>query len=197
MLLIYPALTLLILLQMALIGNGYLYHMRKVLKNHLSILLRKLILTVLKDITDNIQAGSAQNMAENTLALLRYLSGPESPITSLTEGYTPPTTVFYSYLGRFWLYSFQTANIAHGALFIATLLLITWRGPKFTSLLKGVGYSTVGLVGALLGANGVAFIMKGMDKTLSWYTDEWLAPGLYLPPALLGKNWTYFWLSSK
>ncbi|KAG6808689.1 putative endoplasmic reticulum metallopeptidase 1, partial [Arthromyces matolae] len=42
-------------LDIAIVGNSYLYHMRK-------------------DLVENIQAGVAQNMAENVLALLHYLS---------------------------------------------------------------------------------------------------------------------------
>ncbi|KAF8991054.1 hypothetical protein BDQ17DRAFT_1401943 [Cyathus striatus] len=60
-------------LDMAIVGNSYLYHMRK-------------------DLVEHIEAGVAQNMGENALALLLHLSAPGSPLPSLTEGYTRPQT---------------------------------------------------------------------------------------------------------
>ena len=63
---------------MAVVGNSYLYHMRK-------------------DLVENIQPGVATNMGLNVLALLRHLTSPASPLASLAEsGYTKPSTVFFS-----------------------------------------------------------------------------------------------------
>jgi len=64
-------------------------------------------------------------MADNTLALLQYLSSSASPTPSLTGGYTKPTTVFFSFLNTFFLqYNFQTANAMHVVLFASTVLFI-------------------------------------------------------------------------
>ena len=57
-------------------------------------------------------------MGENTLALLRYLSSPQSPLPTLTSGYSKPTTVFFHNLTFFFVFSFQTAKVLY------TLLLV-------------------------------------------------------------------------
>ena len=65
----------------------------------------------LQDLIAYIQPGVAQNMGENALALLHYLASSESPITTLPEHPPRPTTVYFSHLGRFWMYSFTTAKV--------------------------------------------------------------------------------------
>jgi hypothetical protein len=122
-------------------------------------------------------------MGENALALLLYLSSPESPLPSLTEGYTKPTTVYYSHLGKFWVYSFTTANIMHGLFLVATLA-VSYQTPN---LLTGFLANIAGFFGSIIGANVVAFVMsKVLGKSMSWFSHEWLALGLFGPPALLG-----------
>ncbi|KAF8624137.1 hypothetical protein AX17_007200 [Amanita inopinata Kibby_2008] len=96
-------------LDMAVVGNSYLYHMRK-------------------DLVENIQPGVAQHMAENTLALLQYLSSRDSPLPTLTEGYIPPSTVFFSHIGVFIMYSFSTAKVMYSALLLASVMLVRARG---------------------------------------------------------------------
>ncbi len=64
-------------------------------------------------------------MAENTLALLQYLSSDASPIPSLTGGYTKPTTVYFSFFNSFFVqYSFQTANAMHAVLLVSSILFV-------------------------------------------------------------------------
>lgn len=71
-------------------------------------------------------------MAENTLALLQYLSSEGSPIPRLTGGYTKPTTAFFSFFNTFFVqYSFQTANALHVTLFVSTILfIVTTYSPR-------------------------------------------------------------------
>jgi hypothetical protein len=122
-------------------------------------------------------------MGENALALVLYLSSPESPLPSLTEGYTKPTTVYYSHLGKFWVYSFTTANIMHGLFLVATLA-VSYQIPD---LLTGLLANIAGFFGSIISANTVAFVMcKVLGKSMSWFSHEWLALGLFGPPALLG-----------
>ncbi|KLO13952.1 hypothetical protein SCHPADRAFT_920864 [Schizopora paradoxa] len=93
-------------LDMAIVGHSYFYHTRK-------------------DLVEFIEPGAAQHMAENTLALLQYLSSEGSPIPRLTGGYTKPTTAFFSFFNTFFVqYSFQTANAIHVTLFVSTILFI-------------------------------------------------------------------------
>ncbi|KAG6846676.1 hypothetical protein H0H93_012487 [Arthromyces matolae] len=162
-------------LDIAIVGNSYLYHMRK-------------------DLVENIQAGVAQNMAENVLALLHYLSEEGSPIPDLTT-YTPPTTVFFSYLGHFFIYSFTTAKILYTALFTASLAFVslTYKSPvrggsNWKALSQGTVAVIVGLFGTLLVPNVVAFLLSYvLGKGMSWFANEYSAIVLYAPAALFGE----------
>ncbi|KAI0078731.1 hypothetical protein K474DRAFT_1593590 [Panus rudis PR-1116 ss-1] len=166
-------------LDMAVVGNSYLYHTRL-------------------DLVENIEAGVAQHMAENTLALLQYLSSPESPLPSLTAGYSKPTTVFYEAFGHFWVYSYQTAKILYSTLLVvSTLFIRSTFVPPAPALRQGRGFVSenlrglkalcLGLVGSLLGANFVAFIMRNvLDKGMSWFSVELSCLLLYGPAALTG-----------
>ncbi|KAF9458872.1 hypothetical protein BDZ94DRAFT_1225561 [Collybia nuda] len=165
-------------LDMAIIGNSYLYHMRK-------------------DLVENIQAGVAQNMAENTLALLQHLSASGSPIPTLTE-YTPPTTVFFSYLGFFFIYSFTTAKVMYSALLAVSLVFVraTYVDPA-PAMKKGRGVwaeqrrgavaVVVGILGSVLMPNLVAVVMQRvLGKSMSWFASQYSAIMLYGPASLLG-----------
>ncbi|RDB27664.1 putative endoplasmic reticulum metallopeptidase 1 [Hypsizygus marmoreus] len=165
-------------LDMAIVGNSYLYHMRK-------------------DLVENIQAGVAQNMAENTLELLRYLSSPGSAIPTLTT-YKRPTTVFFSYLGYFFIYSFTTAKILYTVLLLASITLVGFTYVKPAAALrngrgvwraqvKGVAAIVAGTVGSFVVPNVVALIMRyGLGKGMSWFASEYSAIALYGPASLLG-----------
>ncbi|KAG5644249.1 hypothetical protein DXG03_008787 [Asterophora parasitica] len=163
-------------LDMAIVGNSYLYHMRK-------------------DLVENIQPGVAQNMAENTLALLRYLSAEGSPIPTLTT-YTRPSTVFFSYLGHFFIYSFTTAKVIYAALLAGSIGLVfaTFKAPApngenhsvWAEQVRGIYAVLAGIAGCLFVPNLVAFIMKNvLGKAMSWFSSEYSAIVLYAPPALL------------
>jgi hypothetical protein len=65
-------------------------------------------------------------MAENTLAILQYLSSDASHLPSLTSGYAPPATVFLTQFDRFFQYQFTTARLIYGTL-VFTLSLILVR----------------------------------------------------------------------
>ncbi|KAJ3517001.1 hypothetical protein NLJ89_g779 [Agrocybe chaxingu] len=167
-------------LDMAVVGNSYLYHMRK-------------------DVVENIEPGVAQHMGENALELIRYLSSDGSPLPSLTNGYTRPTTAFFAHLGStFFMYSFKTAKIIYTILFILSFGLIRlsfvdpapalktghgfWREQG-----KGAVAVVAGMVGTMLVPNMVAVLMKSvLDKPMSWFSNPLAPLGLYGPSALLG-----------
>lgn len=138
-----------------------------------------------------------QNMAENTLALLRYLSAEGSPIPTLTT-YTRPTTVFYSYLGHFFIYSFKTAKIIYTFLFFVTISFVisTYKNPipggsLWSGQMQGVSAVIAGLIGTLLVPNAVAILLRYvLGKGMSWFPNEYSAIVLYAPPALLGAHKT-------
>lgn len=139
---------------------------------------------------ENIQPGVAQHMAENSLALLRFLSSDASPIGRLKHGFARPRTVFFTNLGLFVVYSFTTAKIMYVTLFGASLYLVLAAGiERVWTALMAVVFS---FVGALLGANGVAFIMsKVLHKGMSWFSAEYFPVLLYGPPAIVGTRSTF------
>lgn len=138
-------------------------------------------------------------MGENTLALLRHLSADGSPLSSLTEGYTPPTTVFFAHVGpTFFIYSFTAAKIMYSVLFLASVILVRWTfvdpapalrtGHSFwREQIKGSTAVLAGIVGTIAVPNVVAIIMKFvLKKGMSWFKSPFAPIGLYGPPALLG-----------
>ncbi|KAI9062799.1 hypothetical protein FKP32DRAFT_1629419 [Trametes sanguinea] len=166
-------------LDMAVVGNSYLYHMRK-------------------DLVENIEPGVAQHMAENVLALLLHLTSDESPLPELAAGYSKPQTVFYEYFGFFLVYSFTTAKILYSAFFVVALIVarLTYVDPtpalkKGTSFVgelgKGLVAVSVAFVGAAVSANLVAFVMsKVLGRSLSWFSSVFSCIALYGPAALTG-----------
>ncbi|KAI0820291.1 hypothetical protein BC628DRAFT_1524628 [Trametes gibbosa] len=166
-------------LDMAVVGNSYLYHMRK-------------------DLVENIETGVAQHMADNVLALLLHLTSEESPLPELATGYTRPQTVFYEHLGIFFVYSFATAKVLYSITFVVALLVTraTYVDPapalkKGSSCLgeqvKGIAAVSASFVGATVGANLVALIMdRVLGKSFSWFTSLFSCIVLYGPAALTG-----------
>lgn len=138
-------------------------------------------------------------MGENTLALLLHLSADGSPLSSLTEGYTRPTTVFFAHVGpTFFIYSFTTAKILYSVLLLASLVLVRWtfvdpapalkKGHGFwREQIKGSLAVLAGIVGTIALPNVVAIIMKSvLNRGMSWFRSPFAPIGLYGPPALLG-----------
>lgn len=138
-------------------------------------------------------------MAENTMALLKYLSSPESPLPSLTGGYTRPTTVFFSLAKTAYIrYSFQLANAMHIILFVSVVALLVASGASHSAAtsagvgvivehLKSMINVNVPFLGGIVSANVVAFIMsKVFNRSLSWFREEFSCVLLYAPAALAG-----------
>jgi hypothetical protein len=136
-------------------------------------------------------------MAENTLAILRYLSSDASPLPSLTKGYTRPTTVFFTEFGHFVQYQFATARLMYGTLF-ALSLVMSWLVYRekvpgsqsvgfWTAQGNGVRALLLAFGGALIGANGLAVIVhRILGRNMSWFASEHSALLLYGPAALTG-----------
>lgn len=137
-------------------------------------------------------------MGENTLALLQHLSSPESPLHELTDGYQKPTTVYFSHMGFFFVYSYKTARIIYAMFFVSTILFVrmgyTDPAPalkKGSSMwgeqLKGCLAVCAAPIGSLVGVNVVAVIMqRGFGKGMSWFSEELSCLALYGPAALAG-----------
>ncbi|KAG1897160.1 uncharacterized protein F5891DRAFT_1050672 [Suillus fuscotomentosus] len=158
-------------LDMAVVGNSYLYHMRG-------------------DLVENIEAGVAQHMAENTFALIEHLTSPASPLPGLASGYGRPRTVFFTYLGVFFVYSFRTAKVLYSLLFIASCVLVrSASGPsaRGVTMAKALFSVVLGGLGALVGANAVAFMMQQvLGRGMSWFKGEFEPLILYGPAAMCG-----------
>jgi hypothetical protein len=164
---------------MAVVGNSYLYHMRK-------------------DLVENIEPGVAQHMAENTLSLIRTLTAPSSPLDQMQHGYTEPRSVYFSYLGRFVQYDAAKATGAYVVLSSLSLLAAArlpdpapaLQGARSTrvvkSLVKGGILSIGSLVGSVLSANALAGLMRAIGRPLSWFARPWLPIPLYAPAAFAG-----------
>jgi hypothetical protein len=133
-------------------------------------------------------------MADNVLALLQHLSSPASPLPSLTTGYKKPSTVFYTHLGHFWVYSFNTAKAMHTALFICAITLVySHEKSRLNSAafwkhqMRAASRVLAGLGGALTSANIVAAVMsRVLGCGMSWFSNEFSALALFSPPALFG-----------
>ncbi|KAJ7083760.1 hypothetical protein C8R44DRAFT_53144 [Mycena epipterygia] len=155
-------------LDIAIVGNSYLYHMRK-------------------DLVENIEVGVAQNMGENTLALIRHLTAPGSPIPKLKAGFEHKRMhmVYFGLLSHFFMYRFSTAKVIYGALLAASLALTrpVWRAQG-----RGVLAVGGGILGCLLAPNVVALGMRhGLGKGMSWFAGgHFAAIRLYGPATLLG-----------
>ncbi|KAI0032979.1 hypothetical protein K488DRAFT_48677 [Vararia minispora EC-137] len=170
-------------LDMAIVGNSYMYHTRK-------------------DLVKHIQPGAAQHMAENTLAILKYLSSDESPLPQLTSGYHKPSTIFFSYVSRaFFLYSHNTAIVMYATLAQLSVTFVIWtykdpapairkRGlvPRvWWAQLRAIVSLCAGFLGAIVAANAHAAVMhRLMGKNMSWFAMELSPLILYGPSALAG-----------
>ncbi|KAG8221188.1 hypothetical protein J3R82DRAFT_2753 [Butyriboletus roseoflavus] len=153
-------------LDMAIVGNSYMYHMRG-------------------DLVENIEPGVAQHMADNSLALLRFLSSDASPIPRLEHGFARPRTVFFSNFGLFIVYSFTKAKIMYVTLFATSFYLVRTTGVK--RVWTALGAVVSAFVGAVIGANGVAFVMNNvLRKGMSWFSGEYFPVILYGPAAIVG-----------
>ncbi|KAJ7923479.1 hypothetical protein B0H13DRAFT_1979948 [Mycena leptocephala] len=155
-------------LDIAIVGNSYLYHMRK-------------------DLVENIEAGVAQNMGENTLALIRHLTAPGSPLPKLKAGFEHKRMhmVYFGLLSHFFMYRFSTAKVAYGMLLASSLVLTR---PVWQNQRRGALAVLGGILGSLLAPNVVAVVMhRVLGKGMSWFAGaHFSAIGLYGPATLLG-----------
>ncbi|KAF8315143.1 hypothetical protein DL93DRAFT_2166855 [Clavulina sp. PMI_390] len=154
-------------LDMAIVGDSYVYHTRK-------------------DIVQNIEPG---HMAENVLALIKYLASSESPLPRMKD-YSPPRTTYFSLLGKYFImWSFGTASIMYNTFLVLSILLLLALPPKVpaTTHLVSLFGIVASLIASALTTNAVAFIMKGLlGRGLSWFARAWYPLVLYGPAALFG-----------
>ncbi|KAJ8297177.1 putative endoplasmic reticulum metallopeptidase 1 [Rhodotorula toruloides] len=178
-------------LDMALVQNSYRYH-------------------TMLDTADAIEPGSVQHMGDNVLALLEYLTSPETTMGNSAQP-TPvlpraPTshTIFFSALGGkvFVVYSRATATILYGILAALVAVVVTdrvdWAKEKKVYILSVVGVLG-GLISSIVGANLVAAALSlGMGKSMTWFRNENYPLLVFGPPSLLAVVlYQYFFVSNR
>ncbi|KAL8286292.1 hypothetical protein RQP46_004780 [Phenoliferia psychrophenolica] len=162
-------------LDMALVQNSYLYHTRL-------------------DLPEYIEPGALTHMAENTLALLTYLTSNETTLGKSGKPLplaAPSETIFFSGLGGhlFVVYSRMQATAAYSILSALAAIVATDRidWSRKNVYFAGILGVTASFLGALIAAN-LAAATTGlvMNKSLAWFRHEAFAVILYAPPAFLG-----------
>jgi hypothetical protein len=163
-------------LDIAVIGNSYLYHTRL-------------------DVTSALEPGMMQHFGENIIAIVDYLVTSPASKLAVNEPFpqkSPP--IYFSIAGRFFFLisaaGFRTVVMAMCAL---SNFLITTFGKAdghfgaLRHMLMALLFTIASLVSALVSSNVVALIMtQVIQKPLSWYTYEELPVALFGPPALTG-----------
>lgn len=132
-----------------------------------------------QDVPEQIEAGALQHMGDNTLAMLEYLTSPDTAMgNSMTARPLPKQetwdTIYFSGLGGalFLVYTREQATVIYGVLASITAVVVAdrvdWSRKKVYAIgALGAGWT---FVGALVGSNLVAFVTGVvMEKPLAWY----------------------------
>ncbi|KAE8270049.1 hypothetical protein A4X09_0g2290 [Tilletia walkeri] len=163
-------------LDMAIIGNSYLYHTRR-------------------DIPANIEPGAVQHFGENTLAIVDYLvTSPESQLPTNRAFTKSESPVYFSLMGNmfFFLHNVTFRKLLHGLVAILSAqLLYAIRAEHHLDSLRATVITTLGIygnfiVGALF-SNIVAFVLsKVLGAGMSWYRNEYFPFAVFGPPTVTG-----------
>ncbi|BFG04134.1 endoplasmic reticulum metallopeptidase 1-like [Drosophila madeirensis] len=165
-------------LDIAQVSNGYVYH------------------TVF-DTFEAVPGGSVQNTGENILALVRAY-------TNATEMHNPEEhdeghAVFFDFLGLFFVYYTETTGIILNCVIAVFSLVLVgvslWRMARISDVTAGqmsiwfgiiLGLHVVGFLLCL----GLPLLMAVMfdagDRSLTYFSNNWLVIGLYICPAVIG-----------
>lgn len=166
-------------LDMAIIGDSYLYHTRR-------------------DTPEHIPPGVVQHMGDNVLSLVRYLAANKKSSDKLPNAgeLTPlhEMPYFFTWAARyFFLLSpsfFRSISMASSAFMNFSIQSIAQGDKPFQMYIAAIAalLGTIGsLVGAVVGTNVVAAIMTlGLHRPLRWFTHPWAPLLLYGPPAVIG-----------
>ncbi|CAO1635451.1 unnamed protein product [Sympodiomycopsis kandeliae] len=161
-------------LDMAIVGNSYLYHTRK-------------------DLPDYIQPGAIQHFGENVLTIVDYLTtSEENQLAKVAPTPRSEAPVYFTLLGKFFINipakTFKGLSMGLSA-FTNFQIQSSVKAERHFAALKATTLCIVGTIGGLLAAiaasNAVALVMtRGLDRSLSWFSHEWLPVPLYAPPAI-------------
>lgn len=166
-------------LDMAIIGDSYLYHTRR-------------------DTPVHIPPGVVQHMGDNVLSLVRYLAANNETTDKLPSAnrMTPAHEMpyFFTWAARyFFLISpnfFRSISMGASAWMNFAIQSIAQGDKPFQMYVASLAalLGTLGsLVGAIVGANVVAaFMAYVLKRPLTWFSHPWAPLLLYFPPALAG-----------
>lgn len=164
-------------LDIATTGHSYYYHTRK-------------------DSVENIERGSAQHMADSTIAVLDHLLVEGSPLNT-DSPWSPPDLVYYSLYDAIYVhYSVKAATYIYGAtalVFVALLVARMHGGWRtYAKAIAGAfGSFFAGLIAALFVA---VFLRYGLGRGQSWFWHEHLPVVLFGLPALTASYTFQHWL---
>ncbi|CAD6900594.1 unnamed protein product [Tilletia controversa] len=163
-------------LDMAIIGNSYLYHTRK-------------------DIPANVEPGVLQHFGENTLAIVNYLvTSPESQLATNRAFTKSESPVYFSLMGQVFIYldNVTFRKLVHGLVAVlAAQILYAVRAERHLDSLRATVIATLGIyanfiAGALL-SNVVAFVLSTvLGAGMSWYRNEYFSFVVFGPPTVTG-----------
>ncbi|KAH8271623.1 hypothetical protein KR018_011296 [Drosophila ironensis] len=166
-------------LDIAQAKNGYVYH-------------------TIFDSFKTVPGRSIQNTGNNILALVRaYSNATElNDIESEDNGHA----VFFDYLGLFFVYYTETTgiilNCVIGVFCLVLVGVSIWRMSRLT---EKVTLKQVSIwFGIILALHAVGFVLclclpllmavmfDAGDRSLTYFTNNWLVFGLYISPAVIG-----------
>ncbi|WWC94440.1 hypothetical protein V866_001285 [Kwoniella sp. B9012] len=156
-------------LDMATVGHSYFYHTKK-------------------DSIKYIEPGSAQHFANNMIAILDYLTSPESPLLQVEE-FSPPDMVYFSLFDLVFVHwPVDAANSVYTALAViaGALSLRQLSKKRWKAFLVALIGTPLGLVGGALSANLLAAVLVLAGKGQLWFRHEHLPLLVYLPAGFIG-----------
>ncbi|WVQ67426.1 uncharacterized protein L199_005623 [Kwoniella botswanensis] len=156
-------------LDMATVGHSYFYHTKK-------------------DSIKYIEPGSAQHFANNMIAILDYLTSPESPLLQVEE-FSPPDMVYFSLFDLVFVHwPVNAANSVYTSLAViaGALALRQLSKKRWKAFLVALIGTPLGLVGGALSANLLAAVLVLAGKGQLWFRHEHLPLLVYLPAGFIG-----------
>ena len=163
-------------LDMAIVGNSYLYHTRK-------------------DIPTYLEPGATQHFGENVLAIIEHLClnpNQHGSLPKIRKRGRASLPIYFTIAGRYFVLisgkAFKSVVLASSA-FVNFQMSAVTRADKHLGATKLTLLSIVGaaasLIAGVVGANVVAlFMVHVAGKGMSWFSHEFFAVVLYAPPAI-------------
>nr|NP_725142.3 uncharacterized protein Dmel_CG30049 [Drosophila melanogaster]AAM68673.3 uncharacterized protein Dmel_CG30049 [Drosophila melanogaster] len=165
-------------LDIAQFSNGYVYH-------------------TAFDSFDVVPGRAVQNTGENILSLVRALSNASELYN--TNEHSAGHAVFFDFLGLFFVtYTENTGIILNYCFAVASVFLVgfsLWRMSCVSEVSAGrisilfASHLGLHLAGCLL-CIGLPLVMSILydvsDRTMTYYSNNWLVIGLYICPAIIG-----------